>query len=533
VVDCEPFPPNRVVAALGPKLEEKRRPTFYSWLATNEENIYADSEALKLLAAAPFFRTRSGAVVCARDLVIETDLPDIGLDWFPSPEIPESVLSALQKHLDVGHPKLNDLIKRNVVPAYIEAYETVDNEKAARLVQWLAQRLSDRSPAQIKDLVLPKDPDVKLKFEDARGNFKSMDELIIPAPRISEFLQAIWGADLPTPSPSRYSPFVISFLADLGIPNTPSLPSIRIKLGNPQGKGVCAGLAGLACYLRNQNGELVYAQLPLRTAAWLQDAAGAFRVASDLFIRTADIECVVGTFPELYLADGLYEVLGETVARELKFRDINSITFEDVARHIMKRTESRTQPPFAVYTWLDQQVQKGRIDGAGLNRLFGAKPWIWSDDGEVFPHAQVLGLRAFHLFKSRRGYWERGFKECRALCHALGIAGAATPNVVASFVEELGKEVKIKGGRKVLAEEPALPHMLLSAFNILGLLSAICPSFRASIPRTKPICCHRRRKTFSGAIRRLWMCSLPKLVRFVWRCGADWKKERESRLSTS
>jgi len=479
-LDCQPFPPHRTIAALGAALEEKRHARFYAWLEANEEEIYADTQARKLLAEAPFFRTRSGAMVCPRDLVIETDLPDIGLDWFPSPEIPQSALAALQKHLNVGRPKLNDLIKRNVLPAYIDACETLDREKAGRLLQWLAQRLSDRSAAQIRELIAPKDVEKKLLFEDLGGNFRSLEELVIPAARIAGLMQDIWGDELPTPSPSRYSPLVLSFLTDLGVSNTPSLSAIRTKLQNPQTKSVCAGLAGLACYLRNVNGETLLEQLPLRKTAWLQDGTGAFRLSSDLFIRTAEIESIAGSLPELYLADGLYDALGDTLGRELKFRDINSITFEDVARHIRMRTEARRQPAFAVYAWLDQQVQLRRIDGPGLSRLFGTTAWIWTDDGEVFPHAHVLGTRAFHLFKSRRGYWERGFKECRALCTALGIPATATANVVADFVEELGREAKTEGSHKVLADEPALPHMLLAAFNILG-------EAKRSVDRNLPI----------------------------------------------
>ena len=466
-VDCRRLPPSHVITALGSVLEEKRRVKFYAWLQANEEEIYADAEARKLLRAAPFFRTVGGAMVCPRDLIIETDLPDLGLDWFPSPEIPQSVLASLERRLDIGHPQLNDLITRNVVPAYLDACLKQDREKAGRLLQWLAQRLNDRSPTQIRDLVLPKD-DRQLQFEDTHGTFRPLRQLIIPAPKIVDFAQQIWGAQLLTPSTSRYSEVVLSFLSDLGMPNTPPLVSVCEKLENPENISVCAALAGLVCYLRNQHGESILSQLPLQKASWLQNGAGQFKPPSAMFIRTADVECVAGSFPELYLADGLYELLGDALSRDLNFRDLNSITFEDVSRHIARRTELQAQPPFAVYKWLDQQVQKKRIDSSGLVRLFGSKPWIWTDDGEVFPHARVLGVRAFHLFKSRRGYWERGFKECHALCEALGIAGCATPNVVAAFVEELGLEAKEKGARKILAEEPALPHMLLSSFNLLA-----------------------------------------------------------------
>ncbi len=461
------LPPEVVIAALPLNCDAERRIRFYRWLLSNKISIFEDKNCVAKLIETPLFQTKKGNLVRPTDLVFDDDMPDLGIDWLPGPDIPKPLIDTLKIHLDVGRLNLDDLIRRHVVPAYEAATESGEHVQAGILLTWLAKRLINRPESETRRLLKGK-KSACILIEASDGSFHLPEKLLLPAPEIRAFVSELWE-ELPQPSELRYSEDVYPFLVSLGVSTTPNLDLVAEKLNSIATRNHSLALARIVYYAKQIYGEGLFKRIPtLRTAAWLSNGDGALKSPGELYVRAYEIETLIGPFADLYIDKTEEEILGPDLIKALGFKDITSVHKSEILNHLEYRAGRKEQISQRAYAWLDQSAGIGDLTAADYNRIFADKPSILTDDGEYELHTKVIGTRAFQLFGNLRGYWTRGWRSYPSLCKLLGITEGTTPQAVQNFVEEVGSEVKKNGSKDLLKREPALPLMLTSCFAILS-----------------------------------------------------------------
>ncbi len=473
-----------------------RRAAFYRWLVARERDIFSDSECRKLLRSSRLFPTERDSLLTPGELVIDPDLPDLGIDWRPHPEIPAEALGLLARHLDVGRPPIDELVRHHLGPAYGAAVREAAPERAAQILTWLARQVGDWPEDRLRAL-LQVEGAASWPLEDQAGAFQAADKLLLPSGRVARFVEALWGAAYARPS-DRYPVDVHGFLLRLGVARTPSLERVRGAMERAGASpSALMGLAGLVGHLHAERPQEVEAALPLGVAPWIVDGAGNPRRPGELFGWAPEIEALVGAFPELYPAEGVMTLLGEALVRALGFRGADKVAIEDVVRHIDHRAQRDEPVPFRVYQWFEQGLADGWIDRKRLLSVLDERAWVCTDDGRFFNHRKVVGVLALSLFGGRRGYWDWGRRSCPKLCEAFKIEAEVRPQAVAAFLSEVGREILALGDAAVLEQDPALPRMLLACAALLG-------ESGLTVARTSPvILCHERGRGGSGGLRLL------------------------------
>ena len=444
---------------------------FYQWLVEHESEAFVVPRCREALTKDPLFTTETGRFVPAADLVIDRELPDLGIDWKPHTEIPEALLQLLVRHLNIGKPNIGELARRHLLPAYLKAVESGQIERAGALLVYLARRSSGRDSPEIRRAL--ETLGAPIPIEDQSGALRPPGELVLPTVEVAALVEAALGATYPRPSTQRYPEDVHAFLRVLGVVDRPPLELIARTMDSPLPESTAdvesgRALAALCGHLYRTGPEEVCERLPLRSAAWLIDGTGRRRRPGELFVPTMEVKTLVGDFAELFPDEQVPGRLGDELCATVGLKQEADVTAEDVLRHILASAERGTAVPFRVYLWLDRGLAEGWLDPGALFGLFGDERWISTDDDDYRNHADVLGISAIPYFGGRRGYWEKGSTRCPTLCRAFRIPNDVTARVVVEFLREVGKDVAARGDRQLLEEESALPRMLLNCYELLG-----------------------------------------------------------------
>ncbi len=461
-----------------------RRRRFQHWLVASESAVMSDADQRGLIASLAFCRSAGGRLLAPRELVLDPDLPDLGIDWRPHAEIEQDLLDLLSRHLGSGRPKLETLVRKHLRPAYHAAANAEDGARAAEILGYLAARLGGRSDEGIRGL-LP-----GILIEDQHGRFREPGDLVLPEPAVREHVWAVWGesGSLPAPHPERLPTELHAFLIALGVRRRPSRQQLRAALCAEDLTAAAAlGLAGLLGG-KPEIQALVQA-LPLIDTAWVPVGHGRrLRRPGDLFLPNAEIEKVVGHDPELFADRYFLALAGSGLTAALGFKTLDEVTLGDAVRHIERRAAEDRIVPLAVYRWLDDALGRRRIDAGELVARLADRPWISTDDGDrLYPDQQVLGTWALALFGRRRGYWPTGIEHCPRLCRLFAIPGEVTAEAVAGLLEEIAREVEGEGDQRVLDLDPAVPRMLVACQAFLGERAGSEPGPPPGEPTAEPL----------------------------------------------
>ena len=521
-MNLESLPPIRVLQALaGPDADTRDRPRqrvaahpvlharerrtlMYQWLAEHEAAIFTSPECCEFLENVRLFASERGTLLSASELVVDPDLPDLGVDWTPNAEIPERVLGRLTRYLGMGSPKVTELIEHHLLSAYHRAVRENQRERAGAIVRYLARALIDHEARDIRKMLAAHGPD-GFPLEDQYGRFRPPDALILPPPDLEEHVSALFGRDYPQPSNERYPETSHRLLLALGVATEPSLERVREAMQRPALERAAAlALAAICGRLHWVHGEELTSRLPLTSAAWLIDGTGCARQPRQLFAWSAELEALIGSFPELYPDRTVVRMLPDGLLAGLGLRKLEDVELSHILAHLDACIATRGPLPFRVYQWMEQGLQARWLGGEVLRTQLAERTWIWAQE-RYFHHQRVIGSWAVPYFGERRGYWERGYKECPTLCRLFAIPGEADEESVQAFLRELGLEISRRGDQIVLEGEPALRHMLLSCYGLLGRA-------RKAVDKNLPVvlCASR---SGSGPGLRVLPASSPRLFR--------------------
>ena len=452
-----PLPLHEVVAGLSRlpagvwRTSADLRGAFYQWLLEKESEVFSSGEARELLAQHPFWLTRQQRLLAASDLVLDAAVPDLGVDWYPHPEIPPELQAVLGRQLRIGQSKPLQLLESHLLPAYREAAARGQKARAQQLFDYLAENFSDRPGLLGADLPVL----------DRRGRYRPASQVLWPDPELGleEFLdEHLLSKD--------YSPAQVRLLRSLGLAEEPSWEMLRGAFAKPRRAAGALVLARLLAVLYRRQGEEILQQVPeYRMQPWLPDALGAPRSPRELFVPGAECEALIGSHGRFYPDMQISDLLGASLLSRLGLRDHQQVELPEVLDHLKSCAGANQAVSFRLYQWLESGLQRGLWHD--LRQRLAPHNWIYSDDGLWFGHRKVLGTHAFTYFGNRRGYWERGFRACPALCSLFEIPGRVEGPVVREFLEEIGAEVRRRGDQEVLAGDKALPRMLLACYTRL------------------------------------------------------------------
>lgn len=439
-----------------------RRQLFYRWLIADERTIMSDADCRQALLETPLFVSERGTLLAARDLVIDADLPDLGIDWRPAADIPAEALSLVARHLDVGKPALADLVSRYLRPAYDNAVGERNADAAMTLFRYFARRLVGED-AEAVQAMLP-----GLQLLSQTGDFVAATELYAPSEETRPDALAVFGARADTMflAGEPYAGFE-AITRHLGVRDTPLQADIEAIL-EPTAPPMTAERAlAFARILRNLPSDQLDA-LPLATAAWVVNNQGTARRASELFAPEPQVQALVGKAPGRFPDPELWDVLPRAMQTQLGFRGVDSVTLEDVVGHITVCSSKKSAVPFRVYTWLEEGLAGGWLSPAQVRQRLSGSRWICDDENDWFDAKSTVGYRALSYFGRRRGYWEHGAQRCPTILQTFSIPRQMNVDTVLQFFQEVAAEVASDGDQAVLEREPPLPRMLLASAGWLG-----------------------------------------------------------------
>ena len=163
----------------------EKRLRFYNWLVSHEHKVMSEDACRELIETRSCFMNAAGKLVVPGDLVVDPDLPALGIDWAPHPDTPKAVLTLLTRQLKMGKPPIEKLIKSHIRAAYDAAASAADSDRAREMLIYLAKQLGSRSQNEVRELL----PDILL--EDARGDFRPATELLQPIASVAEYVKNI------------------------------------------------------------------------------------------------------------------------------------------------------------------------------------------------------------------------------------------------------------------------------------------------------------------------------------------------------
>lgn len=472
---CERVEPQVILQALnaGDALgSAERRAQFYAWLQSHEREIFTVDAAREILREAPLFPTEQGSMLSASDLVMDEELPDLGIDWRPSSEIPRATLQLLQGHLKVGQLELTELLGRHLMPAYARFLDEQRLEEAARLLAYVAKHTRSWGDDRLLALI-----DEDFRVEYGEGQLAVPSSLIWPEGELEAAMEAVWGRSLPRPSTVRYGDEMRGFLRSIGVRSMPTPSELEGALRRPVTTLEHAlGVARLVSEMVREDASCLE-QLPgLRARPWVMSGDGVVRRPSELFWSEAkDVMMLVGDFPELYAEPEIELMLRDKLGRALGFKQREHVSIENVMRRIDASANAGSMVEVRVYLWIEEALAAGRTDAAQLQALIADKAWICTDDHSFFNHTKVLGVNAVSIFGQMRGYWLAA-ERCPLLSRTLGIPTRVTAESIIELLAEIGDAVVEQGDVALLRQEPGLPVRLRACYAELAKLNAGLPA---------------------------------------------------------
>ena len=450
--------------------DKTRRENLYAWLAHHEREIFSDPDCRQMLEQGKLFPTERGSLLPTRSLVLDPNLPDLGVDWRPSGEIPAEIVHMLSRHLGLDDAVgLEELCDEHLVPTYKEATRDKDHEAAYKIFSYLAGRI-ERVGRKEMYRILSRHG---LEVESMTGDFVRANALFAVPRAMQEATHQIWGARQPVPNPKRYNQDDFGLLSVLGVREMPALADIEHVLATSDiSEQTALGLSTLLARLNDRGVEGITTLQALQQTPWVLDGTRCLRRPGEVFIDSLNARSLIGDFKEEYAHTDITERLGEDLARRIGFKTTRDVTLEQVRRHLADReTRSAAVPP-PVYQWLELCLKENKLTSEHLTQTLAELAWVYTDDGQHFHHLDVLGGRHMEMFGARRGYWSQGLSNYPTLCRAFGIERDPSPAFVHRFLAQISAQVASSGDKEVLSDG-AIPAMLLANYAYLGKTSTL------------------------------------------------------------
>ncbi|MEM1350643.1 MAG: hypothetical protein AAGI01_18925, partial [Myxococcota bacterium] len=348
-----------VLERAAPRVDWKERETqraLHAWLIERERDIVTDAAARHALREGSFFLTDRNTLKPSSQLMWEDQMPRLGIDWTPHPDIPQSVRALMERVLDSGDTlEFVRLLTDHLAPAYHERAQRKDRKGARRILSYVTHKLEDVPDRDRRAwLHSTRQDDTPWLVEDASGAFTPAPELVWPSSDARELVLSLFGTSAPTPHPDHHSVSSRGVLLSMGVRAEVDAREIDAAMELDIGDlSRSVRIAQLLKVVARVDRAAVTKHAKLRERAWVIDRSGRAKAPSACFIERHDTTRLLGPIPEHFAHATITDALGEDLAVDIGFKTAREITLPHIARGIEHRARLGRAIPILVYTWLE------------------------------------------------------------------------------------------------------------------------------------------------------------------------------------
>ncbi len=441
-------------APLAPFSEPARRGALYRWWARHAGEIEADEHARGALGKAALIETAGGWLRAPRELVLDPDVPDLGLDLEPSPRVPAALVEHLRRAWRLDRARLAAVVEP-LLEAHRAAEQVEDGERSAELLAGLAGLVGDGLDEAAARFKLRK----RLRAEADDGTWLRPKALLVTPDGAEADAVAGFLSDPPRQAHARYGPRARAVLVAAGA--AAALDEGRLAAAL-EGQGRRAGAdadRAFAGYLavRVAAEPALARRLRLDARDWVPTVGGGTAAPRTLFWPDAEVRAVLGAGAPLPDAASVPALAGARA--HLAFRTLDEAGPEGVVAGLPVGEAA----PAAALDWLEGALEAHRTTARAVREAWGDRAALAADDGRVLPPSRVCVEVPAGLLGGRRGTWSEGRSRPR-LAAALGVPRRPDGATLQAVLGEVAADVERSGGDALARAEPALldalPRML-------------------------------------------------------------------------
>lgn len=406
---------------------------LFAWLREHEAEIAGDESARSALRGAAIFPSQRGTLRAASELVLDPDLPDIGLGWGLASDVPPELARFLRRVFEIDR-KTRDAIVAHVLDGLDEARSRDDRSRAAELVAFLAAALdaAGLSPDRLEERVRRNGVRARMQVPIAGGGWAKPRFAWMPADELAERVER-FAIDLPPRIElAPATPATRVLLLACGARSDLDDDAIERCLDGAIRSGAEARLC-LARYVaaRALEAPRLRERWALDSRKWVPSSSGALHSPSTLIWRDELASSLFDErdvrFPHPQFADALPDEAGS----RLGFAKVAELPW----RALGGTQRIRARP--ALLAWLEDGLRSGRFSADDLRASFGERLRFTDELGIERLPSELAEQGARELFGPTRGDL-RMLGEYPKLARALGIPARPNADMIIAFLVEIG-----------------------------------------------------------------------------------------------
>jgi hypothetical protein len=446
------LPLRRLVEAMRRAPERVPDEALFAFLRADGEALARDAEARVLFSQLPVWASQSGERRAARELVLDPDVPELGLGWGLAAEVPIDVAEYLRATFEIDRHARRAMVSQ-LLDALAEAARVDDADRARELLAFLARALAPNDARAAED-----DRDGALA---QRGNGESLEERVrrldVRARLVVPVVEGRDGARTWTKPRFAWSP--ADDLVEHAALFVDALPPrvIWTELDEPSRRVLAACGAkddldeatwigcldridalspraqrALARYVldRVRREPARIDRAGLRKRRWLPGTDGALRTPNELVFFEPLAHALLGDAAR-FVDPEVASALDEATATRLGLRRASELALAEIAG-----AHEGREAPRALLDFLEAGLEGRRFAADEVRVRFSS---IRLRDDEGIPRAprELVRRGGRELFGARRGDWSAS-RELPRLARALGIPSEPDDAAIVAFLEDVG-----------------------------------------------------------------------------------------------
>ncbi len=409
----------------------------FRWLAENRHALAEDDAALASLSSAAVIPSQKNTFRCPRDLILDPSIPELGLRWGVSRDVPEGLARWLADTFELDRRQRRNVID-HVLTGLDAAAEADDAPRAKELLAFLASALgaSELSADKLAERASHTKVRARLRVPLHRGGWDKPRRARL-ARADGELVDAFCIDPPDRVALGALEPSSRALLSACGATEGLSEKHVRACLSGEGLKPGPAARRALAHYVALR----VVAEPRLRVAfgldalKWIPTRSGQLAKASDLLWPDALGQALLGDSSERFPAPEVVLGLPANAAATIGFRRSADLSMSEVAAFV-GTTSGEGAASSDVLDWLESGLQTKRFSPNAVRAAFASTLRLRDDSGEPRLAAELALDGARVLF----GPWRGDFSERQrfpCLGSALSIPDRPNVAMILSFLEEI------------------------------------------------------------------------------------------------
>lgn len=417
----------------------------FDWILEKRVALEEDDAALASLSAAAVLPSQKRTFRCPRDLVLDPSIPELGLSWGISREVPEVLAQWMARTFELDRRQRRNVIE-HVLTGLDAAAEDDDSARATELISFLARAL--HAPNQSAEGLAERATHTKVKAR-LRVPLRAGGWGKARRARLGDTSADLVDAFCIDP-PDRIAiealdPASRALLLACGATDGLNVKTMLACLNGEERKPGPAAELALARYvaLHAAAKPRLRHEWRLDNVAWVPNQAGTLATTSELLWPDELAQALLGDSPERFPAPELVLGLPEDAASSLGFKRASELSIAEAAAFVEPRVASPE-----LLDWLEDGLQAKRFLPAEVRAAFAGKLRFRDDSGErrVAGELALDGARA--LFGSLRGDFSEGAR-VPLLSRALLIPRRPNAAMILSFLDEVSAEASHDEGSEL------------------------------------------------------------------------------------